>query len=156
MNGIAPGVKALYREAIKDYAARLADWPPPEVVTHRAEGFNPHCGDALETALHCREGRIAALGFDSESCVVCHASAALMAQVLQGIAVETVPKALESFENALRGHIEWPEVFDEASCLEPVRDFPSRIQCALLPWHTLAMCFHPQPTTACTEEEIPE
>lgn len=153
MNAVAPNLQDLYRRTLKGQAALFAQRRPPATVTHRCEGHNPTCGDFLALALHCRDASVAALGFDGESCLICRASAVLMADAVAGVSVAQACDFSRRLEAFLRDGSPLPAPLATTRCLEGVRAYPSRVSCALLPWQTLTRCIQSDATHATTHLE---
>ncbi len=153
MNAAAPDLQDLYRRTIKGQAALFSQRRPPAIVTHRCEGSNPNCGDHLALALHLEDVAIAALGFEGESCLICRASAVMMADTLAGATVAQAHEFSRRLDAFLHDGQPLPGPLATTRCLEGVRAYPSRLSCALLPWQTLTRCIQPDPTYATTHLE---
>lgn len=132
----APNFAALYRDRVLDHgraprhAGRLDD------ASHRASAHNALCGDRIEVQLRLGpDGRIAALGHQSEGCLLCVASASLMACDVPGRDASEVAARLQ----ALRAGITHGdgEGLDELGALAGVSAHPARHRCVLLPWECL-------------------
>jgi nitrogen fixation NifU-like protein len=127
------GPEQLYREALRRHAADPVGYGAAIDATHEHEAFNPLCGDRVRLLLRLQDGRIAAAAFEGEACAVCLASASLFCAHMPGNAAEDIPVWQGRLEQALRGD----GGAEELEFLEPllgVRAYPSRAQCALLPW----------------------
>lgn len=127
----------LYQEIILDHNKRPRHYGALVPVTHRAEGYNPLCGDKVEVFLRIEDGRIAAIRFECASCAICKASASMMAESLQGQSLEAAALIREAVERILKTDTGAAvENEGEIAALGGVRKFPARIKCATLPWHT--------------------
>jgi nitrogen fixation NifU-like protein len=127
----------LYQEIILDHNKRPRHYGALAPVTHRAEGYNPLCGDKIEVFLRIEDGRIAAIQFECASCAICKASASMMAESLQGQSLEGAALLREAVERILKTETEVAVGNEgELAALAGVRKFPARIKCATLPWHT--------------------
>lgn len=130
-----PTLAELYREVILAHAARPVGYQVAVDATHNAEGSNPLCGDHVTLQLQIEDAQVLAAAFTGESCAICTASASLLCEHLPGRPIAEVAVLAESFANAVAGQ-------DDAACpafLQPmlgVRQYPARLQCALLPWRT--------------------
>jgi len=134
-------LKDLYREAILKHAAKPAGYRRPVAATHRCEGHNPFCGDRVEIMVQLAGDVVQDVGFDGEACSICLASASLLCEQVRGVSVDDLLELKARLEHALGGSEE-----DEIGALSPllgVRPYPSRIQCALLPWQTAERALHP-------------
>lgn len=125
----------LYRDTIRRHAADPVGYRRDIEATHRCEGHNPLCGDRVEILLRLSAETIEDIAFDGEACSICIASASLLCEQLPGRSVPDVEAMKKSLEAALKGGEETPGDGPLAA-LNGVRPYPSRIQCALLPWET--------------------
>lgn len=131
----------LYREVLLDYfrsTSRKGKLDPADV---RAHGINPVCGDELEITARRADGKIAELRYAGHGCVISQASAAMMAEALEGQTEEKARALVKAFktmmlENAPVSSL--PEELEPLSALEGVRKFPLRVKCATLGWNTIA------------------
>jgi nitrogen fixation protein NifU and related proteins len=128
----------LYQEVILDHNRRPRNFRKIERPSHEAEGYNPLCGDRLTVFLSVDDDRIADVAFEGSGCAISKASASLMTDRLKGC---TVPEAEDLFARFHRMVTTPPdrEVEDlgKLSALAGVREFPVRVKCASLAWHTL-------------------
>lgn len=128
----------LYQEVILDHNRRPRNFRRIDRPSHAAEGYNPLCGDRLTVFLTVDDGRIADVAFEGSGCAISKASASLMTDRVKGC---TVPEAQDLFARFHRMVTTPPdrEVEDlgKLSALAGVREFPIRIKCASLAWHTL-------------------
>jgi nitrogen fixation NifU-like protein len=130
----------LYQEVILDHNRRPRNWGPLGDATRSAEGYNPLCGDRLTLHLKLDGDRLAAITFEGSGCAISKASASLMTDAVKG---RTVAEALELFDR-VHGMLTTPidQPVDETrvgklAVLSGVREFPARVKCASLAWHTL-------------------
>lgn len=129
----------LYQEIILDHNKRPRHYGSLASATHRAEGYNPLCGDKIEVFLQVEEGRIAALQFECASCAICKASASMMTDALNGQSLDAAELLCESVDRILKTDTRTAlDRVGEIAALSGVRKFPARIKCATLPWHTYA------------------
>ena len=128
----------LYQEVILDHNRRPRNFRRIERPTNRAEGYNPLCGDRISVFVQVDGGQIADLAFEGAGCAISKASASLMTDRLKGC---TVGEARELFERFHRMVTTPPdqavEDLGKLSALAGVREFPVRVKCATLAWHTL-------------------
>jgi nitrogen fixation protein NifU and related proteins len=130
----------LYQEVILDHNRRPRNWGSLPDATRSAEGYNPLCGDRLTLHVRIDDDRIAAVSFEGSGCAISKASASLMTDAVKG---RTLVEALELFDRVhemLTTPIDRP--IDEThvgklAVLAGVREFPTRVKCASLAWHTL-------------------
>lgn len=128
----------LYQEMILDHNRRPRNFRVLETPSHHAEGYNPLCGDRLDLFLMIEADRIADVGFQGSGCAISRASASLMTDAVKG---RSVGEAMELFERFHRMVTTPPdrsvEDLGKLSVLAGVRQFPVRVKCASLAWHTL-------------------
>ena len=146
----------LYQEVILDHARRPRNFGELEGATGTAEGVNPLCGDQLTLYVKLADGRIADIAFQGTGCAISQASASLMTAALKG---KTEPEALALFERVHAMLTEGPN--GEAGAAElgklavlcGVWEFPTRVKCATLAWHTLRSALEPNGAQDSTERQ---
>ena len=128
----------LYQEVILDHNKRPRNFRALEDATHVAEGYNPLCGDRLSLYLKLDGDIITDVGFQGSGCAISKASASLMTDTLKGRDVKDVRELFEKFHRMVTTPSD-VEVEDlgKLSALAGVREFPVRVKCASLAWHTL-------------------
>jgi nitrogen fixation NifU-like protein len=134
-------LKDLYREAILRHAAEPAGYRKPVAATHRCEGHNPFCGDRVEIMIQLAGDVVQDVGFDGEACSICLASASLLCEQTPGASVDELLELKARLERALGESGD--EGIGALSPLLGVRPYPSRVQCALLPWQTAERALRP-------------
>ena len=146
---------ALYQEVILDHNKRPRNFGELAAADHRAEGNNPLCGDRLTVELELDSGRVVDVKFRGQGCAISTASASLMTEVVKGKTVDEADDLFERFHEMLTGD---PSVPAEASrelgklvVFAGVREFPIRVKCATLPWHTLRAALHDAAEPVTTE-----
>jgi nitrogen fixation protein NifU and related proteins len=128
----------LYQEVILDHNRRPRNFRVLEAPTHQAEGYNPLCGDRLRLYLTVDAGTIADIGFQGSGCAISQASASLMTDSRKGRPIADARALFEQFHRMVTTPPD-AEVQDlgKLSALAGVREFPVRVKCASLAWHTL-------------------
>jgi nitrogen fixation protein NifU and related proteins len=128
----------LYQEVILDHNRRPRNFRVLGDATHAAEGYNPLCGDRLSLFLKLDGDVIADVGFQGSGCAISKASASLMSDSLKGRTVAEVRALFDRFHRMVTTPPD-VEVEDlgKLSALAGVREFPVRVKCASLAWHTL-------------------
>lgn len=128
----------LYQGIILDHNKRPRHYGALANATHAAEGYNPICGDRIEVFLQLSGDQIEAIQFECASCAICKASASIMAEALVGQSISFGESIQESVSRILKTDTETVtyDVQGEVAALSGVRNFPARIKCATLPWHT--------------------
>jgi nitrogen fixation protein NifU and related proteins len=135
-------IKDLYRDVILDHNRRPRNFGPLEPADVSVEGFNPLCGDRLTLRLRMAGGKIEDIRFDGRGCAISTASASLMTEAVKGL---SQAKALDLFDRVHRLLTEEaasPDDLGKLAALSGVREFPARVKCASLCWHTLASALH--------------
>ena len=132
------GLNDLYQEVILDHNKRPRNFGTLDEPSHHAEGYNPLCGDRLTLMLKVRDGIVESVAFQGSGCAISKASASLMTDAVKGKSVAEVRSLFERFHKMVTTP---PDVSVEdlgkLSVLAGVREFPVRVKCASLAWHTL-------------------
>ncbi|MEZ5316320.1 MAG: SUF system NifU family Fe-S cluster assembly protein [Vicinamibacterales bacterium] len=130
----------LYQEVILDHNRRPRHFGTLPAATHAAEGYNPLCGDRLTLQVRVEDGRIADIAFEGSGCAISKASASLMTEAVIG---RSQAEAAETFDR-VRAMLTAPsdaevdvDAMGALAALAGVREFPVRVKCATLAWHTL-------------------
>jgi nitrogen fixation NifU-like protein len=128
----------LYQEVILDHNKRPRNYRVLENASHQAEGYNPLCGDRLNLFLKVDGDVITEVGFQGSGCAISKASASLMTDSVKGRPVSDARAMFERFRRMVTTPPDLPvEDFGKLSALAGVREFPVRVKCASLAWHTL-------------------
>ena len=128
----------LYQEVILDHNKRPRNFGVLESPTHHAEGYNPLCGDRLDLFVRVDGDTIADVRFKGSGCAISKASASLMTDALKGHSVAEARELFERFHRMVTTPPDRPvEDLGKLSVLAGVREFPVRVKCASLAWHTL-------------------
>jgi nitrogen fixation NifU-like protein len=132
-------INDLYRDVILDHNRQPRNFGDLEPADASVEGFNPMCGDHLTLRLRLNEDTISDIRFKGEGCAISTASASLMTEAVKG---RTRDEALELFERVhqlLTDDAAPPaDELGKLAALSGVREYPARVKCASLCWHTLA------------------
>lgn len=126
----------LYQEVILDHGKRPRNFGKLENATVHAEGFNPLCGDRLTLELKLDNGIVKDAKFTGAGCAISVASASLMTETLKGKTREQVQQIFERFHQLLTTDTPVPDL-GKLAVFSGVREFPARVKCATLAWHTL-------------------
>ena len=128
----------LYQEVILDHNKRPRNFRVLDDATHVAEGYNPLCGDRLSLYLKIEDDVVADVGFQGSGCAISKASASLMTDALKGRGVAEARDLFERFHRMVTTPTDVDvEDLGKLSALAGVREFPVRVKCASLAWHTL-------------------
>jgi nitrogen fixation NifU-like protein len=145
-------LKDLYRDVIVDHNRNPRNFRAMEDADRRAEGFNPLCGDRLTLFVKFDGDRIGDVSFQGSGCAISVASASLLTESVKG---RTVAEAEQLFER-MHALLTRDDDIDPASlgklaALSGVREFPARVKCASLCWHTLEAALHREAEPVSTE-----
>ena len=131
-------LKELYRDVILDHNRSPRNFgalPPP---ARTAEGHNPLCGDRLALYVDVEEDRIRDLKFEGQGCAISMASASLMTEAVKGRTREEAEQLIEAVHDLLTRAEHAPDAnLGKLAALSGVQEFPARVKCATLSWHTL-------------------
>jgi nitrogen fixation NifU-like protein len=154
-------LRELYQEVILDHQQDPRNFGAMENPTHHAEGFNPLCGDCIQLALQMDGERIQRVMFQGAGCAISTACASMMTEALSGKTRAEAEALSQQFRNLVTGHS--PDTEDsengdstglgELRVFAGVQQYPVRVKCATLAWHTLDAALHEQQsdTTISTE-----
>ena len=127
----------LYQEVILDHNKRPRNFRVLE-GGRKAEGYNPLCGDRFTVYLHIDNGTIKDVSFQGSGCAISKASASLMTESVKGKTVGEAQALFERFQRMITASGETPiDDMGKLTVLAGVRQFPVRVKCASLAWHTL-------------------
>ena len=144
----------LYQELILDHNKRPRNWGTLEGANREAKGHNPLCGDRLIVFLKLANDRIEDIRFEGSGCAISKASASLMTEAVKGRTIPEVNGIFQRFQAMITSPLDQPSgdaSLGKLMVLGGVREFPVRIKCASLPWHTLKAAIAASPTVAVTE-----
>jgi len=131
--------KQLYQEVILDHNKKPRNWGTLADATHKSEGLNPLCGDHITLTLKLYGDVVDAINVQGESCAICKASASMMTTMVKGKTCADAEQMVQEFRDMATGKLDpaQPHHLGRLTVFAGVRDLPSRVKCAILPWHTL-------------------
>ena len=144
----------LYQELILDHNRRPRNYGTLADGNRQAKGHNPLCGDRLTVFLKLDGDRIEDIRFEGSGCAISKASASLMTEAVKGRTIPEVAGIFQRFQAMITAPIDKPAEdpsLGKLTVLGGVREFPIRIKCASLPWHTLKAAMAASPDVAVTE-----
>ena len=147
-------LRDLYQETILDHNKNPQNFREMKEANRHAEGFNPLCGDRVEVYLFIQNGIVKDVSFKGAGCAICMASCSLMTAALKGKTEQEVEDIFTSFHELIAGEADFASKIEELGKLavfQGVRDYPVRVKCATLPWHTLRAALKNQDKPASTE-----
>jgi len=130
----------LYQQVILDHNKKPRNFRKLENASHTAEGYNPLCGDQLTIYLNVANDAVQEIAFEGSGCAISKAAASMMTQAVKGKSKEEAENLFQEFHSMVMGELN--EETEENSLgnlkiFAGVREFPVRVKCATLPWHTL-------------------
>jgi len=145
-------LKELYRDVILDHNRKPRNFGRLEPADGRAEGHNPLCGDELSLFVRMDGERIADVRFEGKGCAISTASASLMTEAVRGKDRAAVRELFDKVHTLLtQQDAPLDGSLGKLAALSGVREFPARVKCASLCWHTLNAALSSGPTAVTTE-----
>ncbi|MFT4569980.1 MAG: nitrogen fixation NifU-like protein [Hyphomicrobiaceae bacterium] len=147
-------LRELYQEVILDHGRRPRNFGRLEDVTHHAKGDNPLCGDRLEVFLTMKDDVVSDVSFEGQGCAISTASASLMTEALKGKTREYAMELFRGLHGTCTGNAEEAAGVDlgKLAVFEGVQEFPLRVKCATLAWHTMKNAVESKEETVATTE----
>ena len=141
--------RQLYQEVILDHNRKPRNYGRLDAPTHHSEGVNPLCGDHIHLDLALDGELISRVGFEGQSCAICKASASMMSAVIKGRNVLEADRLVAGFRALATGQASAEQMTElgRLRVFEGIKDLPSRVKCAVLPWHTLHAALHAESET---------
>ena len=130
-------LRDLYQEVILEHSKKPKNYGELPTANHKAEGYNPLCGDHYTVFLEVKDGAIQNLSFHGSGCAISKASASMMTQSLKGKTTEEAEALFTQFHDLVTGHGGDAESMGKLAVFGGVSEFPLRVKCATLAWHTL-------------------
>ncbi len=146
----------LYQEVILDHNRQPRNFGEIEGANRHAEGPNPLCGDRLKLNLRVEDGVVREVGFSGSGCAISKASASMMTEAIKGKTLAAVEEIFTGFHRLVTsgdndaGQQAAPDL-GKLIVFEGVKEFPMRVKCATLAWHTLNAALANQQEPATTE-----
>ena len=149
--------KSLYQEVILDHNKKPRNYGTLDNASHHAVGHNPLCGDHLDIELNLEGERIDNIAFQGESCAICKASASMMTTAVKGKTRADAETLIQEFRDMATGKLNLDDDhhLGRLTVFAGVRDLPTRVKCAILPWHTLHAALNSVTTTSTEAEDDP-
>ena len=145
-------LRELYQEVILEHSRKPRNFRTLENANHKAEGFNPLCGDHFTIYVQLEDGAIKDIGFQGSGCAISKASASMMTQSLKGKSAAEAEELFSKFHDVVTGHAEGNEEnLGKLAVFAGVSEFPLRVKCATLAWHTLRAALQGKQEAVSTE-----
>ena len=133
-------LRELYQSTILDHNKRPRNYRVPERANREARGDNPLCGDRITVHVELADGVVKDVGFQGSGCAISRASASLMTEAVKGRRLEEVEDLFERFHGLVTGPPTGPvdaSDLGKLAVFSGVREYPVRVKCATLAWHTV-------------------
>jgi nitrogen fixation NifU-like protein len=137
---VSDALRELYQEVLLDHYRRPRNSGPLPGATHEADGNNPLCGDRIKLRLGLDGERLDRIAFEAFGCAISTASASLMSEAVKGKTRGEADDMFREFQQMLidpAPPVDAEERLGKLAIFAGVREFPVRVKCATLPWHTL-------------------
>jgi nitrogen fixation NifU-like protein len=148
-------LRELYQEVILDHSRQPRNFRRLPGATCEAKGDNPLCGDRVSVYLKVQDGVVTDVAFEGRGCAISMASASMMTEVLKGKSEAEVRHLFDRFHDSMTGksacHGADAGELDKLTVLSGVREYPMRVKCATLSWHTLMAALDRKQAAVSTE-----
>ncbi|MBI2846246.1 MAG: SUF system NifU family Fe-S cluster assembly protein [Chloroflexi bacterium] len=145
-------LQELYQQVVLDHSKRPRNFRKLEDANHTAEGYNPLCGDHYHIYLKVEDNTVKDVGFEGAGCAISKASASLMTDSVKGKSRAEIEILFNKFHDMITGKVEPTSAeLEKLSVFSGVREFPVRVKCASLAWHTLRAALDAEGKTVTTE-----
>lgn len=147
-------LRELYQEVILDHNKNPRNFHPMDTPSRKVEGYNPLCGDHYTLYVRVEGEQIADVSFEGSGCAISKASASVMSSLVKGKTIEEAKQLFETFHKLVTG--ESGEAMDleclgKLAAFSGVSEFPARVKCASLAWHTLQAALNARSEVVTTE-----
>lgn len=146
-------LRNLYQEVILDHHKRPRNFRRIENANRQADGYNPLCGDKISVYMRLENGVLADIAFIGTGCAISTASASMMTEHLKGKTEAEARIVFDQFHRLVTNHSGGPEFADigKLAVFSGVREYPVRVKCATLAWHTMHAALNQKAETVATE-----
>lgn len=148
-------LRELYQEVILDHGKRPRNFRVPEGANRESEGYNPLCGDRIAVKARLEDsGVVTDVGFQGEGCAISQAAASTMTETIKGMSAADIKALFDTYHAVVTGSAEAEKAMEELGKLAVfagVAEFPMRVKCATLAWHTLQEALEGEGGTVTTE-----
>ena len=148
-------LRELYQQVILDHNKSPRNFKKLENANYTAEGYNPLCGDKINLYLVVEDDVVKDVGFQGSGCAISKASASLMSSIVKGKTKKEAEEIFSKFHDLVTGKLNDETAIEELGKLAVfagVRDFPARVKCASLAWHTLISALKDEQHVISTED----
>ncbi|MGO8671581.1 MAG: Fe-S cluster assembly sulfur transfer protein SufU [Capsulimonadaceae bacterium] len=152
---MSSAARELYQQVILDHNKNPRNCRVMADPSHHAEGHNPLCGDVIDVYLDLKDGVIADISFQGSGCAISQSSASIMTTMLKGKTPEEAERLFDQFRSMVTGDTdtaqETEETVGKLAVFSGVREFPARVKCASLAWHTVTAALRASDAAVSTE-----
>ncbi len=141
----------LYQEVILDHCRNPRNFKALPEANRKAEGYNPLCGDKVTVYLKLEDGVLQDIGFEGVGCAISMAAASLMTQTLKGKNLLEIEALFRAFHDLVTGKGGEASEMGKLAVFQGVSQFPVRVKCATLVWHTLQAALQQEQEAVSTE-----
>ncbi len=147
------GLSDLYQEILLEHNSKPRNFRKVEDASATAEGYNPLCGDQITLYLKVVDDVVEDVGFQGVGCAISRASASMMTQSIKGRSLDDAHVIFDAFHNMITHPHEEPDydTLGDLETLSGVNEYPTRIKCAVLAWHTMRSALNDDGQTVTTE-----
>jgi nitrogen fixation NifU-like protein len=146
-------LRELYQEVILDHNKKPRNFHKIEDANHHAIGHNPLCGDNVSIFVNIENGTIKDISFIGSGCAISKASASLMTSIVKGKSIAEAETLFGKFHDLVTTETSAADIdsLGKLAVFSGVREYPARVKCASLPWHTLHAALTSEPSAVSTE-----
>lgn len=149
-------LREIYQQVVLDHNRSPRNYRKPDDANCSADGHNPLCGDQISVYLRMEDNSVKDVGFQGKGCAICMASASIMTETVKGRSGDEAEALFGQFHDMLtRDDLNDPDIagadLGKLKVFAGVREFPVRVKCATLPWHTFHAAMTEGETTVTTE-----
>jgi nitrogen fixation NifU-like protein len=147
-------LRELYQEVILDHNKSPRNFRVMSDANRRVEGYNPLCGDHYTVFLKLQGDVIGDVSFEGKGCAISKASASVMSQVVKGKSKDEAEALFRTFQRLVTGELDpgdHVENLGKLAAFSGVSEFPARVKCAMLPWHSLHAALESEEAVVSTE-----
>ena len=141
----------LYQQVILDHNKKPRNFRKLETANRSAEGYNPLCGDQLTVYMQLEDEVVKDVSFVGQGCAISKAAASMMTQSVKGQSKQEAELLFDEFHRMVTGELDeeaTPHHLGRLTIFSGVRDYPARVKCASLSWHTMRAALHGQETVS--------
>jgi nitrogen fixation protein NifU and related proteins len=144
-------LRELYQEVILEHSRHPRNYRALETANHKAEGYNPLCGDHFTVYLDVQDGAIRDVSFEGAGCAISKASASMMTQSVKGKSAGEAEDLFGKFHDLVTGNSASADNVGKLAVFGGVSEFPLRVKCATLAWHALRAALRGEQDAVSTE-----